>query len=196
MQSVLAFLALLLPLTLSPGPATIALVGLGMNRGIARSMPFYSGMLISAFAIAVASGLGLNAVFLAYPTIYEILRYAGICYIFYLAWKFLRARPSISDSSEGEYRIHDGMLLTALNPKFYLVVTVLFSQFLKPGQGALWVVILGFTAVLAFSQFVWLAAGAGIKPLLKSETALVIQSKVFGVLLFLVAVYMFLRPDL
>ena len=102
MQSVLAFLALLLPLTLSPGPATIALVGLGMNRGIVRSMPFYSGMLISAFGIAVASGMGLNAIFLANPAVYEILRYAGMGYILYLAWKFLRARPSISDSADGE----------------------------------------------------------------------------------------------
>ena len=195
MESVLAFLALLLPLTLSPGPATIALVGLGMNRGIVRSMPFYSGMLIAAFAIAVASGMGLNTVFLAYPTVYEILRYAGICYIVYLAWKFLRARPSISGSAGGEYRVSDGMLLTALNPKFYLVVTVLFSQFLKPGQDALWAVILGFTAVIAFSQFVWLAAGAGVKLLLKSESALRIQSRVFGVLLILVAVFMFLRPS-
>jgi threonine/homoserine/homoserine lactone efflux protein len=194
MQSVLAFLALLLPLTLSPGPATIALVGLGMNRGIVRSMPFYSGMLISAFGIAVASGMGLNAIFLANPAVYEILRYAGMCYILYLAWKFLRARPSISDSADGEYRVTDGMLLTALNPKFYLVVTVLFSQFLKPGQDGVWAVILGLTAVLAFSQFVWLAAGAGIKPLLKSERALRIQSRVFGVLLLLVVVYMFLRP--
>ena len=194
MQSVLAFLALLLPLTLSPGPATIALVGLGMNRGIVRSMPFYSGMLISAFGIAVASGMGLNAIFLANPAVYEILRYAGMGYILYLAWKFLRARPSISDSADGEYRVTDGMLLTALNPKFYLVVTVLFSQFLKPGQDDVWAVILGLTAVLAFSQFVWLAAGAGIKPLLKSERALRIQSRVFGVLLLLVVVYMFLRP--
>ena len=194
MQSVLAFLALLLPLTLSPGPATIALVGLGMNRGIVRSMPFYSGMLISAFGIAVASGMGLNAIFLANPAVYEILRYAGMGYILYLAWKFLRARPSISDSADGEYRVTDGMLLTALNPKFYLVVTVLFSQFLKPGQDGVWAVILGLTAVLAFSQFVWLAAGAGIKPLLKSERALRIQSRVFGVLLLLVVVYMFLRP--
>ena len=194
MQSVLAFLALLLPLTLSPGPATIALVGLGMNRVIVGSMPFYSGMLIAAFVIAVASGMGLNAVFLAYPAIYDVLRYTGIGYIVYLAWKFLRARPSISASADGEYRVSDGMLLTALNPKFYLVVTVLFSQFLKPGQDNLWAIIIGLTAVLAFSQFVWLAAGAGIKLLLKSESALRIQSRVFGVLLLLVAVFMLLRP--
>lgn len=194
MQSVLAFLALLLPLTLSPGPATIALVGLGMNRGIVLSLPFYSGMLIAAFGIAVASGMGLSAMFLAYPTIYQVLRYAGIFYILYLAWKFLRARPSISDAADDAYSVYDGMLLTALNPKFYLVVMVVFSQFLKPGQDGVWAVIFGFTVVIAFSQFVWLAAGAGIKLLLKSERALRIQSRVFGVILLLVAVFMLLQP--
>lgn len=195
MQNVLAFLALLLPLTLSPGPATIALAGLGMNRGIVRSMPFFCGLLISVFVIAAASGMGLNAIFAANPRVYEILRYAGIGYILYLAWKFLRARPSISNAADSEYSIYDGMLLTALNPKFYVIVTVLFSQFLKPGQDGVWAVVLGFTAVLAFSQFVWLAAGAGIRPLLKSERALRIQSRVFGLLLLLVAVFMLLRPD-
>ena len=63
-----------------------------------------------------------------------------------------------------------------------------------PSRWPVWAVILGLTAVLAVSQFVWLAAGAGIKPLLKSETALRIQSRVFGVLLLLVAAFMLLRP--
>jgi len=185
---------LLVPLTLSPGPATIALAGLGMNRGVVSSMPFYAGLLISAFVIAAASGMGLNSIFLANPTAYEILRTAGIGYILYLAWKFLRARPSISDSAGNGYSVYDGMLLTALNPKFYVIVTVLFSQFLKPGQDGVWAVILGFMAVLAFSQLVWLTAGAIIKPLLKSERARRIQSRVFGVLLLMVVIFMLLRP--
>ena len=42
MQATLAFLALLLPLTLSPGPATIALAGQGMRSGMAGSLPFLS----------------------------------------------------------------------------------------------------------------------------------------------------------
>lgn len=193
MQNVLAFLGLLLPLTLSPGPATITLAGLGLSKGIARSMPFYFGLIISTFLIATASGMGLNEVFLASTVVYDIVRYAGILYIIYLALKFIRARPTASQTTESEHSLYDGMLLTALNPKFYVMVTVGFSQFLKPGQDVLWFLIFGLTAVIAFSGFAWLAAGASLRPLLRSERALRIQSVVFGVLLLFVAAYMLLK---
>jgi len=193
MQNVLAFLALLLPLTLSPGPATITLAGIGLSKGIAPALPFYFGLILSTFLIGAASGLGLNEVFLASPVVYDVIRYAGIGYIIYLALKFIRARPAVSQTTESEHSLYDGMLLTALNPKFYVMVTVVFSQFLKPGQNVLWFLIFGLTAVIAFSGFAWLAAGASLRPLLRSERALRIQTVVFGVLLLIVAAYMLVR---
>ena len=193
MQNVLAFLGLLLPLTLSPGPATITLAGLGLSKGIARSMPFYVGLITSTFLIAAASGMGLNQIFLASPVVYDVIRYAGILYIIYLALKFIRARPTASRTTVGDHSLYDGMLLTALNPKFYVMVTIVFSQFLKPEQNILWLLILGLTSAIAFSGFVWLAAGASLRPLLRSERALRIQTVVFGVLLLIVAAYMLLK---
>jgi len=193
MQATLAFLALLLPLTLSPGPATIALAGQGMSRGMVRSLPFFTGLLVSCFAVAVAGGMGLNELFLAYPVIYDTLRYAGVAYIVYLAVKLIRARPDLSDTSDGGYGFNDGLLLTVLNPKYYVLVTVVFSQFLEPGQGGLWIIILGMTAIVGASQLVWLAIGAGFRPLLKSARALRIQSVTFGVLLLAVALFMLVQ---
>ena len=87
------------------------------------------------------------------------------------------------------------MLVLALNPKFYLLVTVLFSQFLKPGEGVVWILVLALVSVLAFSQVVWLAAGAGLKPLLKSERALRAQSIVFAVLLLSAGIYLLLSEQ-
>jgi threonine/homoserine/homoserine lactone efflux protein len=193
MQATLAFLALLLPLTLSPGPATIALAGQGMRTGVAGGLPFLCGLVLACFAITVAGGMGLNEVFRAYPLIHDILRYAGVAYIVYLAAKLMRARPDLAATGGGGYRFHDGLLLSALNPKYYAVVTVVFSQFLDPGQGALWLIILGTTAVVAASMVVWLAIGAGFRPLLKSARALRIQSVTFGVLLLAVALFMLMQ---
>ena len=193
MQDILAFLALLLPLTLSPGPATIALAGLAMNKGIFRSLPFYFGLLISSFIIVIASGMGLNEIFLTNPVFYKTIRYAGILYIFYLALKFIGVKPSSFQTTGSEYNLYDGMLLTALNPKFYVMVTVIFSQFLKPEQNSVWILTLGIVAVMTFSLFVWLAIGASLKSLLKSEKALRIQSVIFGLLLLSVALFMLLQ---
>lgn len=190
----LLFLGLVVPLSLSPGPVNITLAGLGVSSGIVRGLPFYIGLNISAFAIAVVAGLGLSEAFLANPTLYQVLRYAGIAYIAYLAVKFLVAVPSLSSDSGSTHGLLDGLLLTSLNPKFYVMVTVLFSQFLAPGSGRLLLLVALFIVVLALSQFVWLAAGASVRPLLRSATAMRIQSVVFGVLLLSVAGYMAVSP--
>lgn len=190
MQNVLTFLGLLLPITLSPGPATIALAGTGMSHGFVKSMPFFFGLFIAAVLIIIAGGFGLNQLFLSIPAVFTAIRYAGIAYILYLAWKLFRARPEIDEDTSSSYRFLDGMLLTALNPKFYVLVTVFYSQFLKPGEGGLIPMIVGLSLVMIFSQTVWLGIGAGLKPLLKSNRALRIQTTIFGILLALVAVYL------
>jgi len=193
MQDILAFLALLLPLTLSPGPANIALAGAGMSNGILRSLPFYLGLLLSAFIISIACGMGLNEIILTNPVIYKTISYAGILYILYLALKLIRSKPTPLQTTDNKYTMYDGMLLTTLNPKFYVMVTALFSQFLKPEQNPVWVLIVWLTAVLAISLFLWLAIGASLKSLLKSEKAIRIQSVAFGLLLFSVAIFMLLQ---
>ena len=192
MEQVISFVALLLPITLSPGPVAITIAGMGMSNGILRSLPFFFGVLIAALFISVLSGWGLVGILVTSPVLYKIVRYAGLAYLVYLAWKFMRARPTASKMTGSEYTLYDGMLLLALNPKFYLLVTVSFSQFLKPGQGVVWFLVLGMVSLIAFSLLVWLAAGAGLKPLLKSQRALRAQSIVFGVLLLSVAIYLLL----
>jgi len=192
-QNILTFLGLLLPITLSPGPATIALAGTGMRHGFAKSMPFFLGLIFAAVLIIVAGGFGLNELFLSIPAVYTAIRYAGIAYILYLAWKLFRARPEIDEDATASYGFLDGMLLTVLNPKFYVLVTVFYSQFLKPGEGGLLQMIVGLSLVMIFSQAVWLGIGAGLKPLLKSSRALRIQTTIFGIMLALVAVYLVVK---
>lgn len=195
MQTVLAFLALLLPLTLTPGPAAIALAGLGMNQGIVRSMPFYFGMLAAVFSIAVASAYGLTAIITSSETVYQIVRHAGIAYILYLGAKFLRSRPSAAASASGSHTMIDGVVLTALNPKFYAMVIAVFSQFVGSGTAEIWTLIMGFTAVLAASQLVWLVAGASLRPLMKSPRALRVQGIVFGTSLIGIGLYLLIAAE-
>lgn len=190
MQTVFAFLAMLLPLTLTPGPAAIALAGLGMSHGIVRSMPFYFGLLAAVFAIAVASAYGLTAIITSDETVYRIVRYSGIAYILYLGAKFLKSRPATAAPASGSHTMTDGLVLTALNPKFYAMVVAVFSQFVGSGTMEIWTLIAGFTAVLAVSQLVWLIAGASLRPLMTSPRMLRIQSVVFGASLIGVALYL------
>ena len=167
-----------------------------MSHGFIKSMPFFFGLLAAALLIVIAGGFGLNQLFLSIPAAFSAIRYAGIAYILYLAWKLFRARPKIDQNDDASYGFLDGMLLTVLNPKFYVLVTVFYSQFLRPGEGGLIRMIAGLSLVMFFSQAVWLGVGAGLKPLLRSNRALNIQTTIFGILLALVAVYLLVKDGL
>jgi threonine/homoserine/homoserine lactone efflux protein len=193
MEIVLAFLGMVLPLTLSPGPATIALAGLGMRSGILPAIPFYSGMMASCAVIALAAAFGLNELFLASPVAYDTVRYLGIAYIVYLAVRIYRSAPPGDDVVVRLYGLRDGLLLSALNAKYYVVVSAVFSQFLLPGAQGNWIVVAALIVIVALSQAVWLVAGASLRPLMRSARAFRIQSLVFSASLLAVAVYLLLR---
>ena len=84
MQDILAFLALLLPLTLSPGPASIILTGIVINKGVSKAIPFCIGLIISAYVLVIASGFGLNEILLANKTVYAISTMQGL--LIYFIW--------------------------------------------------------------------------------------------------------------
>jgi len=200
-QTMLAFLTLLLPLTLSPGPVNITLAGLGSAHGLMRAIPFFLGLTLSATIIAAFGGFGLNQVFSQYEGVYLTIRYVGIIYIFYLACKFFTHVPKTADheiedqfQNKASHGFMDGFLLTALNPKFYIMVAVLFGQFLKPGDAPgdanIGPLVVMFIAVLAASQFVWLMAGKTFKMVLKSPRIIRTEGKFFGLMLALTAVYL------
>ena len=192
METVIAFLGMVLPLTLSPGPATIALAGLGMRSGVVAAIPFYTGMMASCAVIALAAAFGLNELFLASPLAYDTVRYLGIAYIVYLAVRIFRSAPPVEGTVVRLYGLRDGLLLSVLNAKYYVVVSAVFSQFLLPGADSNGLVAALITLV-ALSQAVWLVAGAGLRPLMRSPLAFRIQSLVFSVSLLGVAVYLLLR---
>jgi threonine/homoserine/homoserine lactone efflux protein len=194
MATILTFLAILLPLSLSPGPVVIVLAGLTMGRGLTAAVPFWIGMQIAVMTVAIASALGLSQLFVTYPAAYNAVRYAGIAYIFWLARKFVTAKPKPGAEYQGDTPgVVPGILATLLNPKFYIMVMSVFSQFLKPGETGTWQLVAGFWVVMVSSAFCWMLAGALLRPLLRSERALRIQSATFGVALFAVAAWMALK---
>lgn len=190
MTSLPAFLALLLPLVLSPGPVGLALAGIGMSYGLRPGIPFWFGVQAAALLAGTASALGLAQFLIAVPAAYKAIQIAGIAYVTWLAWKFVMARPKPAGDADRVAGFFSGILITLLNPKFYVMVIAVFSQFMHPSGKDAWQLVIGLWLCIVFSASVWLGGGALFKPLLKSERALRIQSVAFGISLFAVAAWM------
>ena len=77
----------------TPGPNNVMLMASGLNFGFRRAIPHLVGVTLGFAAMVLIVGVGLGAVFEAYPAIHTVIRYAGAAYLLYLAWMIARAGP-------------------------------------------------------------------------------------------------------
>ncbi len=69
----------------TPGPNNIMVLSSGLTYGFRRTLPHIAGIAIGVSFMVAATGLGLGAIFIAWPILQTILKYAGIAYLIYLA---------------------------------------------------------------------------------------------------------------
>ncbi len=169
------------------------LAGLGANHGIGKNIPFVVGLICSATVISIACLLGFQ-VALQNPVVYGWLIIAGAAYIMYLAVKLYRMRPTQAHGRGGDvmYHFRDGLLVTLLNPKFYVMVTAVFAQFISPQKHNAVSVCIGFVLLLLCAHIAWLGLGKMLGQMGKehgSARHLVVVNKIMGVSLFVFAFY-------
>ncbi len=85
-QSLLyAFLVFVAVMFFTPGPNNVMLLSSGLTYGFRRTLPHIAGVTIGGCFMIAAVGIGLGSVFVAYPALKMILKYAGAAYLIYLA---------------------------------------------------------------------------------------------------------------
>ncbi|WP_405870544.1 LysE family translocator [Streptomyces sp. NBC_00005] len=140
MSSYAAFLVAALALCITPGPDMMFIVAMGGRGGPRTGVLAAFGVACAMFAHTAAAALGLSALFLALPTLYHVLRWAGAAYLLYLAVKAFRDRavPVEEDAPAGPGRrraFWQGAVTNLLNPKVILFNVAFLPQFVTPELG-------------------------------------------------------------
>jgi threonine/homoserine/homoserine lactone efflux protein len=99
-ELLIAFIVFAAAMLYTPGPNNVMLMASGLNYGFRRSLPHVAGVTIGFSFLVCVIGLGLGAVFAAYPVLHTILKYAGTAYLIYLA--VVIAMSGSADPSGGE----------------------------------------------------------------------------------------------
>src|SRR5437773_11077817 len=95
-QLLFAFVVFAVVMFFTPGPNNIMLLSSGLTYGFRPTLPHIAGITIGfAFMVGVV-GLGLGAVFIAYPVLQTILNYAGAAYLIYPAVAIATSGPPTS----------------------------------------------------------------------------------------------------
>src|ERR1700726_1792508 len=81
----IAFIVFASVMYFTPGPNNIIVLSPGLNYGFRPPIPAMAGIAFGCALMVAAVGLGFGTVFIAYPILQTILKYAGAAYLIYLA---------------------------------------------------------------------------------------------------------------
>lgn len=118
----------------SPGPATLAIAATSASSGRKYGLALAAGITTGSFCWSIAAALGLGAVMAANVWMFEVMRYAGACYLLYLAYK--SARSALTPSSKSKVQgvvtsmrgaYGKGIMIHLTNPKAVLFFGSLYA---------------------------------------------------------------------
>ncbi|MBI3507172.1 MAG: LysE family translocator [Proteobacteria bacterium] len=75
----------------TPGPNNLMLLASGVNFGFARTIPHMFGIALGFTLMVGLVGLGIGQLFALLPWLHETLKFLGLAYMFWLAWKIANA---------------------------------------------------------------------------------------------------------
>jgi threonine/homoserine/homoserine lactone efflux protein len=119
----------------SPGPAVLAIAGTSMRAGRRTGLVFASGVTTGSLAWSIGAAAGLSAVMLANAWLIEAIRWFGVGYLLFLAFKSARAAITPGDDAmpqglaltPGRRAYARGLALHLTNPKAILFFGSLYS---------------------------------------------------------------------
>jgi len=163
------------------------LLSSGLTYGFRRTVPHIAGITLGFAFMIAAVGLGLGSIFIAYPVLQVILKYAGAAYLVYLAAAIAMSGPVASrqDNLRGPMTFWGAAMFQWINVKGWVMVIGTITAYAAiaayPWNIAIQV---GISLILgAVSCTAWALFGSSLRPILTSERIVRAFNVVMAVLL-------------
>src|SRR5260370_27533787 len=174
------------------GANNVMVLSSGVTYGFGRHLPGIAGIAIGVSFMVVATGLGLGTIFIAYPVLQTILKYAGIAYLVYLAF-VIAMSGSVApgqDNQRGPMTFWAAVLFQWVKGKGWVMAIGLITAYSAIASFP-WNI--GVQAALMFvmgglSSLVWAFFGSSLRPVLTSRR-LVRAFNIIMALLLLASLY-------
>jgi threonine/homoserine/homoserine lactone efflux protein len=170
MNLMISMAAFALAASISPGPVNVVALSAGAQFGIGASLRHVLGATVGFVVLLVFTGFGLHEVLHQYPVLTDIIRWAGIAFLVYLAWKLAVDNGHLNvDTPTRQPSFWQGAVMQWLNPKAWLAAVAGMGAFVADGEARL----IGLFALIYFvvcylSVASWVYAGAFLGPYLRS----------------------------
>ncbi|MFE0014903.1 LysE family translocator [Mesorhizobium sp. NPDC059054] len=133
------FLLTTLIIVASPGTGVVYTLAAGLSRGGRASVLAAFACTLGIVPHLVAALTGLAALLHASAIAFEIVKYAGVAYLLYMAWQSLREHGALKVEAKPDARsvrqvLVDGVLINLLNPKLSIFFVAFLPQFIAPNE--------------------------------------------------------------
>ena len=120
----IAFVMFATVMFFTPGPNNIMLLSSGLTYGFRPTIPHIVGITVGFAFMVGAVGLGLGTIFIAYPMLQTILKYAGVAYLIYLAAHIAMSEPPSAeqDNRRGPMTFWGAAMFQWVNAKGWVMV--------------------------------------------------------------------------
>lgn len=133
------FLLTSLIIVASPGTGAIYTIAAGLTRGGRASVLAAFACTLGIVPHLVAAMMGLAALLHASALAFEIVKYAGVAYLLFMAWQTLREQGALKVETTEDRRparrvLIDGIAINVLNPKLSIFFVAFLPQFIAAGE--------------------------------------------------------------
>jgi len=186
LTSLLIFAGALLVAAGSPGPSIAALVARVISKGFRDVLPFLAAMWLGEAIWLSLAVFGLAYVAQTFHFAFVAVKWLGVAYLAFLAWKMWTA-PVLAEDAEvpradsAARLFFAGMAVTLGNPKimmFYLALLPTIVDLAHVGVFGWVELTLTMVAVLVAVDLAWVVAAAQARRLLKSRRAMKVANRV------------------
>ncbi|MBV5265173.1 LysE family translocator [Pinisolibacter aquiterrae] len=130
------FLLTTLIVVVAPGAGVIYTLAAGLGQGARASVVAAIGCTIGIVPHLSAALFGLAALLHASAVAFSMVKYAGVAYLLWMAWRMLGETGGLSVEASSPARsdlrvIRDGILINILNPKLSVFFLAFLPQFLR-----------------------------------------------------------------
>ncbi|MEV3972466.1 LysE family translocator [Streptomyces sp. NPDC050698] len=161
----IAFLLTTLVVVATPGTGVVYTLAAALSRGRRASVVAAVGCTLGIVPHLLATVTGVAALLHASATAFQVLKYAGVAYLLYMAWATVRDKEALvveerEKAPEVSARrvIVRGVLINILNPKLTVFFFAFLPQFVSPGEPHAVLRMAGLGGVFMLATFVVFAA--------------------------------------
>lgn len=169
-----------------PGPGIVALVARTLGSGLRSSLPMTLGLVIGDLTYLTAAVLGLAFIAKAFGLAFLVVKWLGVAYLLWLAFKFWTRGVGIgrveAERGEGPFASFlSGLVVTLGNPKVMVFYLALLPAIVDLATVTLWdyAILAALTAGVLLAVLVpYLLLAARARGLLQTPKALKLMSRI------------------